>query len=375
MNLTKGTTRGGVAVALLGRCIVPFLSMAVLLLPSPVAADDNGLRTYGFFDIEAEVGDRDAAAKRWTFDQHHLTVIWLYDLDDHSRVLFETAYEHGPTIGESSYEGKIYLPKAYWEFMASDGAKIRVGKFLPPFGIYNERHDATPTLIPTVLPRSVYGKHLNLSGALSDSLGRKVRAYPRFAAGAWLLGDLFLGDWDVEYHAYLVNGRGAESIEEDDNTNKGIGGRLVISPPVGTLRIGISAYGDRNGELNNAKQQAFEADFECTPGDLFLEGAVLLSRFEELDSLGGLTGRFHERRGSYLMAGYTFFDRLMPFVYYDYTDHDPDRSDDGETDITVGVNHNLRQSVYLKGEVHFRSFQDDTIDPYRTFISSVSVAF
>ncbi len=336
---------------------------------------------HGFFDIRAEVGDGDDSAKRWTFDQHRLTVIWLFDLDNRSRILFETSYEHGPELSSSSMEGKIHLPKAYWEFMASDAAKIRVGKFLPPFGIYNERHDATPTLIPTKLPSSVYGMHVighggnDDHGDHTDSLGQKGRVYARLGTGLWLLGREYLNGWELEYHAYLINGRGEEQNEKDGNANKGIGGRLVVGPPGGTTRIGISAYRDRNDMQSNAKQQTAAVDLEFAYADFFLEGAAIFAGFEMTDSLGGLTGKMHHHLGYYVMAGYTFFDRLTPFAYYDIVDHDPDGPGGGETDLTVGINHNLRQSVYLKGEVHFRSFEEEGKDSNKMLITSLAVAF
>ncbi len=356
-------------------CLIAPILLAALIVPTPSDAGPGSFQSFGFFDVEAKVGDRDNEAKRWTFDQHHLTVIWVYDLDDRSRVLFETSYEHGPEQSSAAVEGKIYLPKAYWEFMASDAAKIRIGKFLPPFGIYNERHDATPTLIPTLLPQSVYGKHLNLDGALSDSLGQKVRAYPRFGMGVWLLGRKYLKDWELEYHLYILNGRGDDPYKQDGNTNKGVGARMVIAPPHGRPRIGLSWYSDRNDALNNVYQQVAEMDLEITLADFFLEGSIILPRFEKLNERGEPADHKLSSMGWYVMAGYTLFGRLTPFAYYDHHNHDLDMQDTGALDIGVGINYNLRPSVYLKSEVHFNSSDEEDEDSYRTFLSSLAVAF
>lgn len=356
---------------------VVLTAVVVACAPAGASASSGSYpqtRVYGFFDIEAEVNDKDAKGERWTFDQHHLTVITFVELSARYRVLFETSWEHSPIHEANGGTGKIYLPKAYFEYFRSDAVRLRVGKFLPPFGIYNERHDATPTVIPTVLPPSVYGKHSNLSGPLADSLGRSERAYPRFATGAWLLGHLFAGDWGVEYNGYLVNGRGSDPDEKDDNTNKGLGVRAVLTPPGDFLRFGLSWYGDRNGELNDARQDAFGADIEANPGNAILEGGIILPRLEELDAGGSPNGRRREALGAYLFAGYCFFDRLTPFVYHDVYDPDRDEGKDRERDTAVGANLALGPSVYWKGEVHVLEFEDDR-EGYRKYVTSLAVAF
>ncbi len=352
------------------------ISAMLMLLACAGSAHGSGaeLQSFGFFDIEAEFGNKDEAAERGTFDQHHLTMIWHTAVNEQFRVLFETAYEHGPTLKAGSGEGKIYLPKAYAEYHRTDALRVRLGKFLPPFGIYNERHDATPTVVPTVLPQSVYDKHLNLSGALADSLGQKVRAYPRFATGAWVLGTAWLGEWELAYQAYLTNGRGSSSHEKDDNRNKGIGGRLVVTPLRGP-RLGISWYGDRNGELNDARQDALGIDLEYDSTDLYFETGMILPRLETLAADGTPTGVRREPFGWYVMAGYTLRDRTTPFVYHDRYDPDRDVADDGQYDTAIGINHALAATVFLKAELHFIAFEDQNRQGYRNLVTSLAVAF
>ena len=348
--------------------------LSILVPSGPAAGDEVALRTHGFFDVEMEIGNKNEAAERGTFDQHHLTVIWQAILDKKFRLLFETSYEHGPTLEGASGEGKIYLPKAYAEYGHSDALRLRFGKFLPPFGIYNERHDATPTVIPTVLPQSVYGKHPNLSGVLADSLGQSVRAYPRFATGAWVLGRTWFGEWEVEYNMYFTNGRGDEPHEKDDNRNKGIGTRLVVTPPLG-IRFGVSWYADRNGSLNDARQDAVGFDVEYDASALYLEAGVVLPRLETLAADGTPTGDRREPRGWYVMSGYTIWGGTTPFAYHDQ--YDPDNEVDGDRvhDTAIGVNHALAPTVFLKGEVHFVEFEAAGRDGYHNLVASLAVAF
>ncbi len=352
-----------------------FLMIMGLLLAgsSGVMAQKQKLWMYGFFDTEAKVSNKDTAGKKWTFDQHHLTVVWNFTISEHFKVLFESAYEYGPTIG-TNMSGKIYLPKAYGEYIYSDAFKLRIGKFLPPFGIYNERHDATPTFFPTVLPQSVYGKHSNLSGFYADSLGQHVRAYPRFSTGLWTLGNIYKGEWGMEYNFYLVNGRGAQEHEHDHNVNKGVGARLVLSSPFGA-HMGISYYRDKNCFVNDAIQEALGFDLTYDFRNLVLESGVVLPRFETLDIQARPTGHMQKRTGYYLMAGYTFFDITTPFAYFDEYDPDSDIAANKERDIALGINHMVAENVFIKSEVHIFSFEDNATDGYEKFIASIAIAF
>jgi hypothetical protein len=349
------------------------LVLLIVALSSTTAAAIE-LNTYGFFDVEAEIGNKNAAAKRGTFDQHHLTLIWQGQVDPRFSVLFETSYEHGPNLSDGALEGKVYLPKAYCEYMQSDALLLRAGKFLPPFGIYNERHDATPTVIPTVLPQSVYGKHADLVGPGAGEFGRNVQAYPRFATGIWALGTTFADSWEFTYHAYLTNGRGANEHEADDNTNKGFGTRVLVTPP-GFPRFGFSYYSDRNGSLDGARQAAFGADLEYSRGAWFLECGSILPQFEELDAAGTRSGSTRRARGGYVMAGYTLWDRTTPFAYFDRYDPDRDTADDAIDDATMGINHMLSDSVFLKAEIHLVDFEDPARRSYWNSIASLAVAF
>ena len=64
----------------------------------------------------------------------------------------------------------------------------------------------------------------------------------------------------------------------------------------------------------------------------------------------------HKRHGYYGELGYTLFDRLTPFVRYDYFTADKEqRHDPGyyQKDVTVGVGYKFNNYVALKAENHF----------------------
>ena len=344
-------------------------SMVILLMVGNICfPQQQKLHIYGFFDFEAEVNNKNAAGKIWTFDQHHLNVLANYQLADRFRVATEIEWEHGPMHSPSEMIGKIYLAKAFLEYKYSDALLTRIGIFLSPFGIYNERHDATPTFISTFLPSSVYGKkELSFRG--------KGRLFAKHSTGIQVLGNLYLNDWGAKYQVYLSNGRGPKESEKDNNSNKGFGWRFVISPPVEELYIGTSFYSDKNGDANNARQTTFGFDVEFDLSAFHIEAEYIIPKLENIDTSGIPTGNFTYVNGYYIQGAHTFFNRLTPFARYEFFDPDNDIRKDGENIMVVGLNFAVTPSVYFKSEVHFHWFQDKSIKKYEMFVSSVAVAF
>ena len=160
-----------------------YVIILLLLAGSLCFPQQQKLNVYGFFDVEAIVNNKDAAGKRWSFDQHHLNFLVNYQLDDRFRVATEIDYEHGPVFSSAEITGKMYVGKAFLEYKYSDALLARIGIFLSPFGIYNERHDATPTFLFTFLPHSVYNKR-------ELSFGVKGRLFAKQSTGIQVLGNL-----------------------------------------------------------------------------------------------------------------------------------------------------------------------------------------
>ena len=199
-----------------------WLSPTALLLGwvAPLAAQTERATLYGFFDLELHTTNQ-VGGQPWSFDQHHLNIITIYRLDEHLRVFAEIEWEHGAHLTGSGGSGQIVLERAALEYKRNDAFLAKAGKFLPPFGLYNVRHDASPTFLSTELPSSLYGDHLN-------SLGGDEALIPEVGTGLQVLGHLTAKAWRGEYFVYLINGRGPSPAAQDNNQNKGVGARLMI---------------------------------------------------------------------------------------------------------------------------------------------------
>ena len=206
-----------------------------ILLPAGVFGQEREVSNYGYIDLEF---DYDTEEKVSTFDGKHFNLISTYTFDQF-RVFAEVEWEHGTVIEDSpeESEGEVALERAWFEYVHSDGLKVRGGKFLTPFGIMNIIHNATPTFLTTSLP-SIYQSHRPFG------LG-KDRLYGRFYTGLQL-GGTFRMDSGVRfwYAVGMGNGRSDEQFSSDNDTNKSLLGRFKVR--YNRFDLGFSHYRDRN---------------------------------------------------------------------------------------------------------------------------------
>ena len=198
--------------------------------------------------------------------------IFLWHQSD--RLLFEAELEIELEGGET----KIGLEYANMSYILSNRVTFRFGLFLLPFGIFSER--LHPRWILR-LPSAPLGfLHHNKVGPASG-LGIEVR------------GVLPLSDAKMNYAFYAINGpvlnNGLDEPEEagllhynnfeDNNKNKGLGGRIGLLPfSNSALELGGSAQyakvGDTESEFENIAASMYAADLSLTKHIGFLKGVV-----------------------------------------------------------------------------------------------------
>lgn len=341
-----------------------FLCLCLLVIPiSANAVERERITMYGYFDTEVEVSNTDDERNLWTFDQHHLNLITIYKIDNRFRVFSEIEWEHGTSYTDEGRSGAVYVAKSFLEYKHSDALQVWIGKFLSPFGIYNDRYDATPTLLFTILPPAVYGSYSH----------SPLRPFAKFSTGLKLLGASFIDDWEARYSLYVSNGRGPDPSDRDNNANKGVGGRLVITPPSGTIHAGLSYYRDRNGLFRDSRQSSLGFDLEVEAANLYLSSELILLSMEHIEEAPKLP-ETHHSNGYYFLAGYTFYDRLTPWAAYNRVNED--RFQDDVAHISsLGINYSVTDKVYLKAEVHSYRFKTTPTEDYELFIASIAAAF
>ena len=118
-------------------------------------------------------------------------------------------FSDGP--GLDAREDLLQVERAWIQWSTFKHLKIKVGKFLTPYGIWNIKHD--PPLLPSLI----------------TPLPVRRAIFPSRQTGIELEGEFDLGSTSrFGYAAWVGNGKGT-TFFDDDNFNKAYGGRLTFT--------------------------------------------------------------------------------------------------------------------------------------------------
>ena len=127
--------------------------LAILFLITPCLFAQSNINMYGYFSVNYEqVGKLpDGEKPVGEYSYPHMNLMLQSSLTDEFRVYVNMA-------GDGANE--INLRNFWGEYTIRDYFKIRVGKIYRPFGIYNEKLDATPTYLGIEPPELFDNDHL-----------------------------------------------------------------------------------------------------------------------------------------------------------------------------------------------------------------------
>jgi hypothetical protein len=238
------------------------------------------------------------------------------------------------SYGRSERWGGIVLQRVHLDYSYNSLLNVRVGQFLTPYGIWNVDH-GSPTVIPQFKPYPIGNAY-----------------FPERQVGAEVFGTYLVKNTTLGYHLTLSNGRGDVETADFDK-NKALGGRLFLAnDALGSLKLGLSAYGGRatydvslginagaSGITSIAQVSANQYDELALAGDLLWEwknlrvqGEGLVSQVRYTDDgrrlrttpLGAPLGLVpdHVAWAWYGLIGYRFpWLSTMPFVLIDQFRH------------------------------------------------------
>tara|TARA_R110002073_G_scaffold245044_3_gene407404 strand:+ start:67066 stop:68430 length:1365 start_codon:yes stop_codon:yes gene_type:complete len=129
--------------------------------------------------------------------------------------------------------GGIIIERAWLQYRLNAHLKIRMGRWLTPYGIWNIDH-GSPTVIGVRKPFIVG----------SDFM-------PGAQTGIQLLGEYRIDDYRLKYFATLANGRGPTDEYRDLDGNKALGASLKLATPwLDEFTVGTAANYGRDSETH-----------------------------------------------------------------------------------------------------------------------------
>jgi len=315
------------------------------------AEDRFQVNGYGSLEFEKQLTDTSHGKgdKNGSFDADAFVLVLNFAPSSRFRVASNLSWEHGPASEDQ--RGNTALEYAFVEFYVRDAFKIRAGKQLNPFGIYNEIHTAKPIFLSVKEP---------FSTNKIDKLGSSQRFYPRWGAGVEVLGSGQVSGRDWDYSVFINNGDqkvvapGAQfqnPFELDDNPAKAVVARVRFHP-LKAVTLGASLYRDRlqefdakganTGHSTRLLSYGGQATWDVSHGGL------------ELEYTGGYTetsaGVRVTRSGLSAMV-WGNLGRVRPYLRYE--GHDPDRrlADNQAAILLGGVNVRIEHGLFVKAEL------------------------
>ncbi|HEX8848998.1 MAG TPA: hypothetical protein VF761_05665 [Gemmatimonadaceae bacterium] len=329
----------------------------------------NGYSNFEFEYMPSKAGRGDGNA---SFDAQEFDLVFNIIPTDRLRVNADMRWEHGVATEDS--RGNAAISHAFAEYTVRDALRLRAGKILLPFGIYNEIHTAKPAIFLYKEPFAVYK---------TEKLGGVRRFQPRSGAGLEALGSGGLGGVDADYTVLVVNGETTgkkDPFEEDDNRAKSLTARFRVHP-ASWVMLGTSYYHDQLTEFDatgkdtgrRTRQSSYVQSLELSPGPVLVQGEWARGNVTPSSAPGT------DMEGWYAVASVMLLDRYRPYVELQHFDPSRKLANDEVRIVSPGVNLRMDGGLYLKFQVDkYHSLPANTrfkgVD-YTELTAAVAVAF
>jgi hypothetical protein len=266
--------------------------------------------------------------------------------------------------------GSIILERAQIEYSAADWFNVKTGYWFTPYGIWNIDH-GSPTLIALNQPQFVV-----------------FEGFPARQLGVDVNGVFHASSWDIEYHAYVSNGRtpGQHDLTDD----KMVGGRLAArtSAPFQFTAGASSFYGRMSDkilimesytpitatrkEFVAMKEWGLAGDISADAGPVRFRSEFVMNerRYDEGKRPITTTGAFAADRRTWSAYGLLAYQLpwfgLEPYLYFEYNrditlgSEEPRTGDFSQvvTMSSIGLNIHFSPATQLKIQYAHDEFSD-----------------
>ena len=292
---------------------------------------------------------KSSGKNKTTLDVYRFVPYIGYKFSEYIILNTELEFEHGGVANDDGVAagGEVILEFMYLDFLVNTHVNVRLGHFLMPIGLINERHE--PTLFTTVqrpdttkyiIPTTWHESGVMIYGDIIDNLSYKVAGVSALQTGA-------------SGSQWIRSGRG-ESFKQT-NPNLGFVARLDYTGVNGLL-IGTSAY--YAPSANNFKSETTIVDVHL---DYKLNGARVYGTYAQVSRTNAhyiADNAVKNAQGGYVNLSYDLLsltsstNSLPIFVQYESMNPEEKRADESSGDstktTTVGINYFPHEQVVLK---------------------------
>jgi len=335
--------------------------LVAAFLGIPQLAVGQGLKVFGYADLEANlegVGSDDASLY---FNNHHFNLIAAGRVVENVFAAAEVEFEDA---GE-----EIGFEYGFVSYTGIRNVTISAGKFLLPFGRFNK--DLHPTWI-NKMPDRPLGFSNILPTGYSDVGLWITGAFPLAQSGGRVTLDAFvvnglLGEDGGDIRGMRGNATDELSAGGVDN-DKAFGGRLGLEMAPQGFDIAASGYIGNylDDPASNLYLKMFGVDAAFHRGGLELRAEGVLASQEA-------TGGDLTKKGGYGQVAYLIQGRFEPVVRFSIRDMPTDVQDQNR--ISFGINYYIAASSAVRVAYHINNEKDPFTVDNNNLVAQFSVGF
>ena len=316
-----------------------------------ISLDKITINGYSSFEIEKQLSQKGAGDKNASFDADLLDLVFNFQATDNVRVSMDVTWEHGAATEEN--KGNVAIEYGFAEYAVNNKFKIRFGKFLTPFGYFNEIHTAKPSFLSV--------KEASSTNKTERLAGNGFRFFPRWGTGISLKGNLNNTNFTSDYDILIANGEAQgydiNQHEEDHRNSKSITARYRFEA-TNNLKLALSGYHDPypGKDIKSLTSYGILLQYDINKWTILFEAVQGKKITTNPSNKIKQTGYFIQASYSFEHSGFT------PYFRYEYVDPNNKISKNAGLVYILGINYEIDESLMLKIEDHLHRGQSQTQD-------------
>lgn len=296
------------------------------------------------------------------FQLRRINLIFNRAVSKTVRAFADIEYEDGAELSGNGGEGEIKISRGFAEFRVSRDMKVAAGKFLTPFGFYNEIHDFSASYIPIDPPSLIYGSNKVFQG------NNTKRLYPKYSTG---LRFKYTKE-SLTIKTGIANG--------GDQTNAGTDANKT---PMGFLKAEYKILDNSTLSLSYIKEKVNTTELPKWEDHLNSTINIELFKYFLISEFG--LGNTRDPQSSSVNQNYLNQSHLIGMyigdsyaLYLNYQHLSPDRNDKrrGLSNYSLGINYHYNYFTVFKFETQQLNKKDINLkEKFYTQQLSVSMIF